>query len=225
MTLRAGYVRVAVGQQEACGAVVELGVRPVVKRVAGSAVRGGKCSSSRRVHRVGRLLPIRQVARRACRRESQIISDRGVFVALLAFHHGVRAEQRKSVEVLLNRLDRNLPAKNRVALSAIRAELCAVNVGVAIGALFSNVGENGFGVASGAGNFFVHAAKRVPRGIVIEFRNRPDGGPTRVGVAILAGNVQGTVRTSTRLPLGLRRATEEEDQKQEHEPTAGLSCA
>jgi hypothetical protein len=146
-------------------------------------------------------------------------------MALLAFHHGVRAEQRKPVEVLLNRLDGNLPAENRVALRAVRAELGAVNVSVTIGALFSNVGENRFGVASGAGNFFVHAAKRVSRGIVIEFSNRPNGGPTRVGVAILAGNVQGTVRTSTRLPLGVRRATEAEDKKQEHEPTTGLSYA
>jgi hypothetical protein len=216
---------VAIRQQETGGAVVEVGVRPSVKRVTRRAVGGGKCSSGRRVNRVGSLLPIRQMARRAGRRESQVISDGGIFMALLALHDGVRAEQRKSVEVLLNRLDGNLPAKDRVALRAIRAELCAVNVSMAIGALFSNVGEHWFAVASGAGNFFVHAAKRVPRGIVIEFRNRPNGGPTRVGVAILAGNVQGSVRTSTRLPLSLRRATEGKDQKQEHEPTSDLSCA
>ena len=135
-------------------------------------------------------------------------------MALLAFHHGVRAEQRKSVEVLLNRLDRNLPAENRVALRAIRAELCAVNVSVAIGALLSNVREHRLGVASGAGHFFVHAAKRVPRGVVIEFGNGANGRPTRVRVAILAGNVQGTVRTSARLPLGVRRAAEGKDRQQ-----------
>src|ERR1035437_341576 len=99
------------------------------------------------MHRVGRLLPIRQVAGRAGRRESQVISDSGVFVALLAFHYSVRSEQRKSIEVLLNRLDRYLPAEDRVTLGAVRAELSAVNVGVAIGAVLTNIGENWFGVA------------------------------------------------------------------------------
>jgi hypothetical protein len=38
MAERASHVRVAVGEQEAGGAVVELGVRPVVKRMARRAV-------------------------------------------------------------------------------------------------------------------------------------------------------------------------------------------
>lgn len=170
--------------------------------MASGAVRSRKRSSGRWMHRIRRLLPIRQVAGRACSRKPQVISDRSVCMALLAFHYSVRAEQRKSVEVLLIRLDGHPPAENRVALGAVGAELAAVNVSVTIGASLSNVGENRLGVASRAWYFFVHAAKRVPRGVVVEFRNSANGDPACVRVAIFAGNCEGTVRTSARLPLG-----------------------
>ena len=94
-----------------------------------------------------------------------------------------------------------------MALGAVRAELCAVNVRVAIRAILAHVGEHWLGMASGAGYFFVHAAQRVARAVMIEFRNGANGDPAGVGVAIFAGNVEGTVRTSPWLPLGLRRAT------------------
>jgi hypothetical protein len=77
--------------------------------------------------------------------------------------------------------------------------LPAVNIGVAIGAVLANLGENGFCVASRAGYFFVHAAERIARGVVIEFGNGADGSPGGVGVAIFAGYRQRTVRT----PFGL----------------------
>ena len=123
-------------------------------------------------------------------------------MALIALQNGMRAEQRKSVEVLLNRLDRYLPAEDGMALGAILAELSAVNVGVTIGAVLANVGKNRLGVASRAGYFFVHAAKRITRGIVVEFRNGANGDPAGVGVAIFTGNVEWTMRTSARLSLG-----------------------
>jgi hypothetical protein len=189
MTKSAGHVRVAIGQQEPGRAVVELGVQPIVKGMAVRAVRGRKRSSGRWMGRIARLLPIRQVAGRAGRRKPQVISHRRVCMTFLAFHHGVRAKQRKSVEVLLNRLDRRPPSENRMALSAVRAELGAMNVGVTIGAILANVGEHRLGVASGAGHFFVHAAKRVPRGVVIEFGDGANGSPASVGVAIFAGNI------------------------------------
>jgi hypothetical protein len=189
MTKGAGHVCVAIGQQEPGRAVVEFGVEPSVKGMAVRAVRGCKRSSGRWMRRVRRLLPIRQVAGRAGRRKPQIISDCGVLMTFLAFHYGVRAEERESVEVLLNRLDRRPPSENRMALSAVRAKLSAMNVGVTIGAILANVREHRLGVASRAGHFFVHAAKRVPRGVVIEFGNGANGSPASVGVAIFAGNI------------------------------------
>ena len=215
---RASHIRVAVGQQETRRVVIELGVQPVVKGMATRAIRSGKCRAGGWMDRVRRLQPVRHVARRAGGRKPEVISHCGIGMALLAFHDGVRAEQRKPVEVLLNRLHRNLPAENRVALCAIGAELRAVNVGVTIGALLSDVRENRLGVASRAGHFFVHAAKRISRGVMVEFGDGADGGPARVRVAVLAGYGQGTVRTSARLPLGLRQATECKDTYQRHEP-------
>jgi hypothetical protein len=103
--------------------------------------------------------------------------------------------------VLLNRLDRYLPAENRVAPGAVLSELGAVNVGVTIGAVLANVGENRLGVASRAGYLFVHAAKRVPRGVVVKFGNRANRGPAGVRMAIFAGNGEWTVRAPPRLPL------------------------
>jgi len=123
-------------------------------------------------------------------------------MALIALQYRVRAEQWKSVEVLLNRLDRDLPSEDGMALGAVLAELSAMNVGVTIGAVLANVGKNRFCVASRAGNFFVHAAKRVTRGVVVEFGNGANGGPAGVRVAIFAGNVERAVRTSARLSLG-----------------------
>jgi hypothetical protein len=123
-------------------------------------------------------------------------------MALIALQDGMRAEQWKSVEVLRNRLDRYLPSEDGMALGTILAELSAVNVGVTIGAVLANVGKNRFYVASCAGYFFMHAAKRVARGVVVEFRNGANGGPACVRVAIFAGNVERAVRTSARLSLG-----------------------
>jgi hypothetical protein len=146
-------------------------------------------------------------------------------MALLAFDYGVRAEQRKPVEMLLNRLDRHLPAENRMALCAVFTELSAVNVSMAIGAVLSNVGEYRFGVASRAGNFFVHAAKRILRSVVVEFRYGANGGPACVRVAIFAGNVEGTVRTPSRQPLRGCQASRTKGYKNEYDVPTRLRCS
>ena len=123
-------------------------------------------------------------------------------MALIALQGGMRTEQRESVEVLLNRLDRHLPSEDAVALGAVLAELSAMNVGVTIGAVLANIGEYRLGVAPRAGNFFMHAAKRVSRGVMVEFWYGANGDPTGVGVAIFAGTREWAVRTSARLSLG-----------------------
>jgi hypothetical protein len=147
------------------------------------------------------LLKIRHVARIAIGRKPQVVSRSRVLMALFALHNSVLAEEWKSIEVLLNRVHRNLPAQHRVALRAVAAELGAVDVRMAIRAVLANVGENRLGVATCAGHFFVHSSKRVSRGVVIKFRDGADRGPGGGGVAIFAGDIQWTVRTSARLPL------------------------
>ena len=54
--------------------------------------------------------------------------------------------------------------------------------------------ENWLHVALDASDRLVHAAQRVSRLIVIEFRDGADGPPALRGVTVLAGNVQISVR-------------------------------
>jgi hypothetical protein len=112
-----------------------------------------------------------------------------------------------------------------MALLAVGSELSAMNVGMTIGALLSNISEYRLGVASRAGYFFVHPTERVPRAVVIKFGYCANGGPAGVRMAIFAGNVQGTVRTSARLPLGVCRAAEREGKNQKREPNTDLGSA
>lgn len=115
--------------------------------------------------------------------------------------------QRKAIVVLLDLCNRHLPAKYRMALFAVRSQLPAVDVGVAVLASLANVGEHWLDVALRAGYCLMHAAQRIPSLIVIEFRNGANRAPGRGGVAILAWHVQVPVRTvgsSGRLRLGAR---------------------
>lgn len=176
----------------------------------------------RKARRVGQMrgivsLPIRcQVAaRRSARgRESLELPGCGIGVAHVAFHHGVRSQQRKSIEVVLDRLHRYIPAGGSMAPGAVGAHLTAVNIRVAIRAILAHVGENGFRVAFRAANFFVHSAKRVARGVVIEFGNSTNRGPACARMAVFARNSQGAMRTPTRLLLGVCGANK--GQRQNH---------
>lgn len=60
----------------------------------------------------------------------------------IALQNRVRPNQREAVEVLARLLYRYLPAFHCVALFAIRSKLPLVNIGVAIGALGSNIGKD-----------------------------------------------------------------------------------
>ena len=90
--------------------------------------------------------------------------------------------------MILHLLRGNVPTLNGVALRAVRPELAAMDVCVAIGAIFADIGENGFCVAESAGHFFMHASEWVCGFIVIEFRYGTNGPPAGCGVAIFAGN-------------------------------------
>jgi len=122
-------------------------------------------------------------------------------MTVLALHRGVSAEEREAILVILDLLDGIVPTKNGVALRAVRAHFALVNIGVAILTILANIREYRFYVALRALNFLMHAAQWVVRFIVIEFRNGTDGAPTRGGVAVFAGNGEGSVRTASGLPL------------------------
>ena len=153
MTESARHIRMAIRQQESGRTMVELGVQPIVKRrMTGFASRRELCGH---VVGIGGFLKIPHVARLACGRKPQEITDGGVLMALIAFYGSMRAEQRKSVEVLLNRLHCHLPAENCVAPRAVGSELTAVKVRVTVGAVLPHIGEGGFEMALRAGDFFV----------------------------------------------------------------------
>lgn len=109
-------------------------------------------------------------------------------VAEIAVHRSVRPSQGKAVVMLLHLPDGDLPSTDRVTLLAIRSQLSLVNVGVAILANVSNVGENRPDVTLSAAHRLVHAAQRIFRQVVIEFRNSADWFPCVRRVAVLTRN-------------------------------------
>lgn len=103
-----------------------------------------------------------------------------------------------------------------MAPGAIGPHLTAMNVGVAIRAVLPHISEDRLDVALRAGNFFVHAAERIPRGVVVEFRNGANRNPAGVGVAVLARNSKRAVRAPCGLLLRIRRADEGKCKNKEH---------
>jgi hypothetical protein len=119
-------------------------------------------------------------------------------------------------------LHRNIPTAHCVALGAVGAELAAMNIRVAVRTVLPDIGEDGPEMALRAVNFFVHSAKGISRGVVVEFWDRANRGPARARVTILAGYRKGSVRTPAGLLLCIRRADESKCQQKEREPRADL---
>ena len=143
-------------------------------------------------------------------------------MAFLALHHGVRAQERKSIEVLRDCLNGNLPARDRVALRAIRSELSTVEVGVAVSAVLADVGENRFDVAARARNLLMQAAQRILRQVVIKFGNGADWRPACSRVAVLARNIERAVRALLRLSLRRKCGQSGGNHQQNAEPPSDL---
>lgn len=133
---------------------------------------------------------------------------------------GMRTDQREAVFVSAYRLQGYIPADHAVALLAIGAELPPMNIGMAVGAVRADVAEYRFGMALHAVNLCMHAPQRIAGRVVIEFGNRADRFPTRLCVAVLAWNGQGSVRAA-RLGIGrttiLSQAVSLKEDKREHE--------
>lgn len=144
------------------------------------------------------------------------LSDCGAGVTLIAVKRGVRTNQREAVQVLIDLLHRNIPSSDVVALLAIGTHLALVNVGVAVGALLADVGEDRLGVALNTAHAFVHAAQRILGGVVIEFRNCADRLPSAERVTVLARNVETSVRAA-RSRGRLRLSDRQRRGRQNHE--------
>jgi hypothetical protein len=153
------------------------------------------------VVRIRGLIKIREMAGNAFGGKTLELTHCRALVAVLALHRGVRTEKRKAILVIFDLLNGIVPTENRVALRAIRAHFPLVNIGVAILTILAYVREYRFYVALRALNFLMHAAERISCFIVIKFRNGADGAPASSGVAVLAGNGERSVGTTSGLPL------------------------
>jgi len=181
--------------------MIEFGAEPGVGTVAGLA--GGRKVEGF-VIRLGRSLIIGRVARKTCSGESDELPHGLALVAIRTFQHCVSAKQRKPVVVLFQLLGSNVPTLHGVALFAISAKLAAMNIRVAVRAVAAHILEDQAGVALRAANLLVHPAQRVAGSIVVELRNASDGLPTRIGMAVFAGDADGPVGVPAVLFLGLR---------------------
>lgn len=195
---------VRVGQRKSHQVVIEFRIQPGIGGVAILACDG---KHSRDVVRSSRILKVGLMAGITIGRHRAEVAVSSVLVASVAIDGGMGSGQREAIVVVLNIANRDLPSAHRVALLAVRAELAAVNVGVAILAALSDVGEYRFHVALGTGHRLVHAAQGILRAIVIEFRNGPNWAPGVGSMAILARDAQVSVRTAGHFRLLLLRVS------------------
>lgn len=214
---KARNIGVPFSEQKSCRAVIKLRVQPTVEGMACIA-GGGKYRGVRCVWRVIRFLIIGQVARHALRRQPLKLSNRRALVAIVALHRGMSTEQRKTILVLLDLVDGNLPAINRVTLRAIGAKFSQVNIRMAIGAVLPDVGEDRLRMAFQTANFLVLPTQRISGFVVIEFQHRSYRTPGRRGVTVFARNRQRSVRTADISFLCTKSRDEQKQPRNEQRP-------
>lgn len=132
-----------------------------------------------------RLFELRGVTCGAVRQNAVLPADNG-FVTSLAFHRGVRSDQRKEILMIADLLPGREPPLQDMALSAIGAEFSEMNIGMTVGAILTDVAKYQLRMTLGADYFFVPPAQRVMGLVVIEFGRDANRGPTVRRMAILA---------------------------------------
>jgi hypothetical protein len=123
------------------------------------------------------------------------------------FRSGVSAKEREQILMVANLLLRSEPALHDMALAAVCAKLAQMNVGMTIGTVLPDIGEDRLSMTLPASHSPMPAAERISSSIVIEFKNRTNRRPTERGVATLARNLHRTMRVRSRIPLRWRRRT------------------
>lgn len=176
--------------------VVKLCAQPGIHAVVALLALRGEIQ--RHVAGPGGLLELVQVTAHAISRKPLETPHRSARVAGITFEGSMRSNQWKAVLVLLDLVDRHAPSVHRVALLAGRPELAPVDVGVAVGAFRTDVGEDEVGMTLAARNLLVQAAQGVLGLVVIKFRDVADRLPARKCMAILARDGQVAVGAARR---------------------------
>lgn len=141
-------------------------------------------------------------------------------VARITVRHGVSANQRETILMLIDGMNGDLPATHLMAKLTLRSVSPPVNVGVAILAIVTNIGKYRVDVAFLAADVGMHAAKWKRSFAVIEFRLASNRPPRRNRVAFLARNLQwamGTLRLGGSMRLLLRQYNGSELRQQKRE--------
>ena len=142
------------------------------------------------------LLEILRMARVTLGRHGGVVAERAVLMAGITVEGGVRPHQGKPVIVVLNRLGGNVPAVDAMALFTARTHFPAMDVGVALRALRSDIRKYRFDVALRAHHPLVHSTQREACLVVIKLRYAANWFPAERSVTVRAGQIQRTVRTS-----------------------------
>jgi len=114
-------------------------------------------------------------------------------VAGVTVHGRVSADQRKTVLVLVDGMDRDLPTIDSVTHVALRAVSAPVDVGVTVLAIAARIGKDRIDVALLAPYSHVHSTQGIPGLVVIKLRVTASRLPGRQGVAVPTISLQGTM--------------------------------
>lgn len=118
-----------------------------------------------------------------------------------AIEGSVSAEEREAILMVLDVLDRDAPALDRVTFLTTRSKLAAMKIRMAIHALRSYARENRIRVAGLAVEFRVCASKRKSSLLVAELRKAPNRLPAGLCVTAFTTELQISVGTARRPAL------------------------
>lgn len=118
--------------------------------------------------------------------ESPEQPDSRARMAAFTLQSRVCPQERKPVYMTVYVLSDLTPAADSVTVFAIGAQLAAMNIGMTVGTLGSDIGKNQVEMAMGTIDVFVHFFKGETGCPMIEIRRRTNGLPARSGMTVVA---------------------------------------
>jgi hypothetical protein len=147
-------------------------------------------------------------------------------VTFITIHNRMRADQRKTILMLVDVMHRHCPSVEVVTQVALGTIFASMNVGVAVLALLAGICENRIDVALLTRNFRVETTQRKCRFTMVKFWLGTQWQPSLAGMAVLTRNLQRPMGIS----VGWRNTgiffasghTQEQEQGQESDYIPGI---